>query len=438
MRTILRAKTSSLAAVCLGLVLIACGALAGSPAMWRPAAQAANGDFYLKSGDRVVFYGDSITDQRLYTTFVESYVVTRFPKLDVSFVHSGWGGDRVTGGGGGPIDVRLRRDVIAYKPTVMTIMLGMNDASYKAYDPEVFKTFADGYKHILDTVRGALPGIRITLIQPSPFDDVTRPPQFPGGYNAVLLRYAEFVKQLGEQDGLAVANLNTPVVAALEKAQASDATLAQRIVPDRIHPGPGGHLVMTEALLEAWHAPSSVSAVEIDAAAKRVAGSDHAAVSDLQSADGGIGWSELDQALPMPIDFDDKVVALSVRSSSFVQSLDQEPLKVTGLISARYELKIDGDRVGEFSREQLGEGVNLAVEPTPMLKQALAVHKLTVEHNNIHFARWRNIQVPLDGDAAAHKQSAMESLDQLEADLIREQHAAAQPKPHHFTLTPVQ
>ena len=33
--------------------------------------------FALRDGDRVVFYGDSITDQRLYTTFVETYVVTR-------------------------------------------------------------------------------------------------------------------------------------------------------------------------------------------------------------------------------------------------------------------------------------------------------------------------------------------------------------------------
>src|SRR6516162_6961650 len=82
--------------------------------------------FYLKNGDRVVFYGDSITDQRLYTTFVESYVVTRFPKLNVTFIHSGWGGDRVTGGGGGKIDLRLNRDVISYKPTVVTVMLGMN------------------------------------------------------------------------------------------------------------------------------------------------------------------------------------------------------------------------------------------------------------------------------------------------------------------------
>src|SRR5437588_6069061 len=90
----------------------------------------AQGDFYLKSGDRVVFYGDSITDQRLYTTFVESYAVTRFPDMNVAFIHSGWGGDRVTGGGGGLIETRLSRDVYAYHPTVMTVMLGMNDGSY--------------------------------------------------------------------------------------------------------------------------------------------------------------------------------------------------------------------------------------------------------------------------------------------------------------------
>src|SRR2546428_5328829 len=137
--------------------------------------------FALKDGDRVVFYGDSITDQRLYTTFTETYVLTRFPKLDVSFVHSGWGGDRVTGGGGGPIDLRLRRDVVAYKPTVMTIMLGMNDGGYKAFDPELFNTYTNGYRHIIKTLKEGLPGVRITLIQPSPYDDVTRPAAFEGG-----------------------------------------------------------------------------------------------------------------------------------------------------------------------------------------------------------------------------------------------------------------
>src|SRR6516164_4268423 len=102
----------------------------------------AEGPFAIKEGDRIVFYGDSITDQRLYTTFVESYIVTRFPSLNVTFVHSGWGGDRVTGGGGGPIDRRLARDVFAYKPTVVTVMLGMNDAGYQAFKQSIFDVYS--------------------------------------------------------------------------------------------------------------------------------------------------------------------------------------------------------------------------------------------------------------------------------------------------------
>src|SRR5436853_2204656 len=141
--------------------------------------------FALKDGDRVVFYGDSITDQRLYTTFAETFAVTRFPKMNVRFVHSGWGGDRVTGGGGGNIDERLKRDVFPYHPSVMTIMLGMNDASYRAFDEKIFDTYAKGYEHILDSLHKQLPDLRLTLIEPSPFDDVTRKPNFEGGYNAV-------------------------------------------------------------------------------------------------------------------------------------------------------------------------------------------------------------------------------------------------------------
>src|SRR6266699_1042179 len=71
-------------------------------------------------------------------------------------------GDRVTGGGGWPIDLRLRRDVFAYKPTVMTIMLGMNDGSYRAFDETIFGTYATGYQHVIDSVKEALSGIRIT------------------------------------------------------------------------------------------------------------------------------------------------------------------------------------------------------------------------------------------------------------------------------------
>ena len=68
-----------------GLLLALC------PACLCPAPPAG---FYLHDGDRVVFYGDSITDQRLYTTFIETYVITRFPQMKVLF-SSGYTDDAV-------------------------------------------------------------------------------------------------------------------------------------------------------------------------------------------------------------------------------------------------------------------------------------------------------------------------------------------------------
>jgi len=396
----------------------------------------AQSPFYLRDGDRVVFYGDSITDQRLYTTFAESYVVTRFPALNVSFTHSGWGGDRVSGGGGGPIDVRLARDVFPYKPTVVTIMLGMNDGSYRAFDPKIFDTFTSGYEHILDSLRAGAPNSRITLIQPSPYDDVTRSPSFEGGYNGVLLRFSDYLKTVADSRRLDTADLNRPVTAMLRKAAELDREQAQKILPDRIHPAAAGHLVMAAALLKAWHAPSLVSEIEINAAAG-TAQAKSARVSDVRTGP-TTAWTATESALPLPIDPKDKLMDLAVRASDVVDALDQETLRVTGLASGKWELKIDGATVSAFPAEELARGVNIALMNTPMLRQALEVHALTLKHNNIHFVAWRTVQTGLATDASPYtKQNAILALDQLDHELVAEQRAAAQPRPHHFELTPV-
>jgi lysophospholipase L1-like esterase len=388
--------------------------------------------FFLKDGDRVVFYGDSITDQRLYTVFTETYVVTRFPKMDVNFVHSGWGGDRVTGGGGGNIDTRLKRDVFAYKPTVMTIMLGMNDGSYRAFDDKIFQTYTNGYQHIIDAVKKEIPNIRFTLIQPSPYDDVTRTPTFEGGYNAVLQRYGEFIKDLGTREHATVADMNKPFVAAVEKANAKDHELAIKINPDRVHPSSAGHLLMAEQLLKSWNAPSEVATVEIDALGKKVGKTEHTKVSDL-STEKGVSWTQKDEALPMPIDFKDPAVSLAMSSSDFMEALNQEMLKVSGLKENNYRLAIDDQDIGKFSREQLAEGINLALFQTPMWKQAQDTHKLTVQHNNLHFARWRQVQVNYDSKLPNFDR-ALKALDNLEEDIVKEQRKTAQPKAHKYQL----
>jgi lysophospholipase L1-like esterase len=393
-------------------------------------------DFYLHPNDVVVFYGDSITDQRLYTTYVETFIVTRYPKLPVRFVHSGWGGDRVTGGGGGPIDNRLERDVLVYKPTVMTVMLGMNDGRYKSFDDETFRVFSDGYEHIVKRMRGAIPNLRITLIDPSPYDDVTRPPLFPGGYNAVLLKYGEYLRTLAERNQLDFADLNTRLTKALTRANVTDPANAQKIVPDRVHPNRSGHLLMAASLLEAWGATPTVTRVEIDAAAAQVKDAVNTTVSGLESK-GSIRWTQKDEALPMPVPMSDPLMKLAVESSDFRENFNTETLRVTGLDAPNYTLTINGRGIGTFSRENLAAGVNMAEFDTPMMQQAAQVHDLTIRRADIHNFRWRQVQIPLQNMFPARAAAVDDNLDALDNDLAAIQRATAQPASCSYELAPV-
>jgi hypothetical protein len=65
------------------------------------------------------------------------------------------------------------------------------------------------------------------------------------------------------------------LVTALERANAKDPTTALKILPDRVHPGASGHLLMAASLLEAWGATPIVTAVEIDAVTVKVKQCEH-------------------------------------------------------------------------------------------------------------------------------------------------------------------
>jgi lysophospholipase L1-like esterase len=395
----------------------------------------AQAPFYLSSGDRVVFFGDSITDQRLYNSYVETFVFTRFPKLDVTFVHSGWSGDRVSGGGGGTIDLRLDRDVIAHQPTVVTINLGMNDGEYHPFDQATFDKFAAGYEHIVDHLKQKLPSVRITAIQPSPYDDVTRPPLFDGGYNAVLQRYGQFLRELAARRELRTADMNTPVVAALRLANQKNPEIAKQMIPDRVHPAEGTHLLMASALLKSWNAPSLVTDVKIDAASPKTLVADNTAITAL-AATPGLAWTQSDSALPYPILWDDPsgVIPLAIRSSDFLETLNLERLSVINLKPSRYILAIDGAMTGIFTQTELAQGLNLAAYSTPMMKQAREVLYLTLKRAGIYNFRWRFLQISLADDGLAAQPIAIHDLDRLESELDAQRRARAKPVSHRYTL----
>jgi predicted GH43/DUF377 family glycosyl hydrolase len=388
--------------------------------------------FYLKNNDTVVFYGDSITEQNQYNQYVELYTVTRFPLMRVHFYGAGVGGDRVTGGGGGPIDERLARDVFPLKPTVVTVMLGMNDGSYQATTDEIETTYTKGYEHILDSIRDRAPGARVTLLGPSPFDDVTRSARFPGGYNGVMNHFGDLDRDLAHKFGQTFIDLNAPVVAALQKAQALDPKVAGLLLPDRVHPGEVAHWVMAEALLKGWNAPALVSSVTIDGRAGKVVDEQNATVDQVNRDNGALRWTETENALPLAFIRDNETQALLLDVSDIQQQLNQEPLRITGLDAGTYNLTIDGTSVGAFSEHQLDSGINLADYQTPMRHQSQEVSWLVRDRDQAHYIHLRMAIRKFDAGAQPGQPDVMDAFENSLEDSI---YKTAAPKPHIYALT---
>lgn len=397
------------------------------------AAPAQNGAFSLKAGDTVVFYGDSITAQNLYNQWIELYTVTRFPSMRVHFYGAGVGGDRVSGGVGGPIDQRLSRDVFAHKPTVVTVMLGMNDGAYRPGSPEIESVYTKGYEHLIESIHAHAPGARITLLGPSPFDDVTRPLQFAGGYNAVMERYAADDRELARKFGCAYVNLNPPVVATLERAGALDPLVGRLLLPDRVHPEALVHWVMAETLLKGWNAPALVSSVTMDGHAVQLLSAENAAVENLEPLKNGLQWTETDRALPLAFNRKNENDALLLELTDVQQALNQELLRVTGLPPGQYQLAIDDKPVAAFSAADLDHGINLAGYPTPMWQQAQRVGWLVRDRDQTHYVHMQMQIKKMDPGDKDGKPDALDAFENFVEDAIYEE---AAPKAHLFTLTP--
>ncbi len=446
-----------------------------------PRAGAATKKFFLKNGDRVCFYGDSITEQRFYPADVQTYVLTRFPHLHVRFVDAGVGGDRVTGGWAGPINLRLKRDVFPFKPNVVTIMLGMNDADYRPFNQAIFNTYRKGYEHIIKSLQSHLPGVRIVLLETSPYDDVTQPLGFPGGYNAVLIRYNHFVQRLAKRNHLLCVDFNTPMVNVLKKAEKINPTLAKKIFPGRVHPSAAAEMIMAQALLKAWGAPATVTNVRINAASASVALAGNTKISGLKSSDGSLSWTQLDGSLPMPIialhenwpqfpswlfflppqpnpKYTNPTAALIDKLSGFTRQLDREMLTVNGLPAPQYKLLIDGKLIGQFTSKQLSVGINLSRYFTPMLWQAYHVNNIVWEQIQDHFVAWHAVQTMLenysapwappdppslpvttenDPAAARAVTGVVKAMNKLGDVIGAQAHQANIPRKHRYQLIPV-
>ena len=417
------------------------------------AASLRAGDFFIRDGDRVVFLGDSITQQKLYTTYIEAYALTRFPSWKLTFRNVGWGGDtawlrqryrldenllfasdetgqaemvnRAVGSG-------LQRDVLPLKPTVVTVNFGMNDHRYEAFRPDIFRAYVRAQTEIARVLTAH--GARVAFLTPQPIEEKRVDPD-QDVRNQSLRKFSDGLRDVSARANARFVDEFDPYMAAM---LASRSAMIGR--GDAVHPGPAGHTIMAWAILKGLGATPLVSAATLDAQTGRVESARACRIDQVKSENGTLAFDRLDEALPMPIDAQaDSALSLV----PVLKDLNVYELKITGLPAGPYTVRIDGETAATVSAGELAAGWNLARSAGPVTDQAQKLLSLVVRKNDAYFTRWRSVQlysapewaVPA-AELEKNRQVELTRLDREIADLEAAIDTARQPKLRHFLIAP--
>jgi lysophospholipase L1-like esterase len=414
-------------------------------------------DFQIRDGDRVVFLGDSITEQRLYTTYIEAYALTRHPEWKLSFRNVGWGGDtawlrqrahpdegQLFKAEGEDLSARvtdsvgrgLGRDVLPLRPTFVTVKFGMNDHSYQKFRPDIFRAYVRSQKEIA-TVLGKN-GARVAFLTPQPIEE-RRPDPDMDERNQSLRQFSDGLKEVATAAGASFVDQFDPFMKLMLAARAQD---PKAVIGggDAVHPGPSGQTLMAWAVLKGLGAEPLVSSAEIDVDAKsaKAAG---CRIDGLKVDGGGVSFDRLDSALPLPID---ARAEAALKLAPVLDDLSRLELKITGLAAGTYEVTIDGESAGRVESSALAAGWNFSNAAGPITRQAREVLAAVFEKNNRFFGRWRDVQLySFPGWAAgpeieARRKTELGKIDAAIAALEVKLDGLRKPKAHRFEVKPVQ
>src|SRR6185312_12821790 len=252
-------------------------------------------DFFFKPNDRIVFLGDSITEQYQYSTNLELYLTTRFPDANMVFLNAGIGGDTATGGAH-----RFAEHVLAEKPTAVTIDFGMNDGGYGGFDTQRAAQYIKNTEVMLQAAKKA--GVRVALISPNAVEVRARPAasNLPI-YLETQKRFYAPLKELAEKFNLRFVDQYAITRKAMDKMAADDAKVHP--FPDAVHTNGAGGLLMAHTILVGLQAPDVISDVEIDATAKKAKPTD-CTIEELSVTSDSISFQRKDKALPIPVQSD--------------------------------------------------------------------------------------------------------------------------------------
>ena len=205
----------------------------------------------IKSGDKVLFIGDSITDCGRrgpeapygsgYVRMVRDLLIAAHPEKRIAVINKGIGGDIACG-----LNQRWQDDVIFHKPDILTVLIGINDChrylfndpgTCKETTPEKYRFY---YNSILAQTKKAFPRVSIIILEPF----------FIARENNKALRdrfealkpYRKIAAEMGEKYGDSFIPLHTIFQEHLRFRE------TETFCPEPVHPNLCGHLLMAREL----------------------------------------------------------------------------------------------------------------------------------------------------------------------------------------------
>ena len=202
---------------------------------------------------RILFQGDSITDAgrdynndgalgRGYALLVEAALGYAEPG-EHTFINKGISGNRIV-----DVYARIKRDILNYKPDVMSILIGVNDVWHELSDSPNgvdAEKFFKIYSMLIEEVKEALPNIKIMIMEPFVLEACSTEANWEY-FNTETKKRAEMAKKIAEKYNLTFIPLQEGFDNLAKKAPNS------YWLGDGVHPTAKGHEYIKGEWLKAY------------------------------------------------------------------------------------------------------------------------------------------------------------------------------------------
>lgn len=329
-------------------------------AKFNPRHAPAPGPLLLQPGDRLAIIGDSITEQKMYSRLIETYLTACTPDLKITARQFGWSGETAEG-----FLRRMTNDCLRFKPTVATLNYGMNDHKYRTVDAENILWYSQNYSAVAKNLSAS--GARVVVGSPGCVGKVPGWTQSAAytkdelNINLMALRDVDI--DISKNLDARFADVFWPMLKAdYEGASRYGTTEGSYMITgkDGVHPGWAGHLVMAYAYLRAMGLDGDLGTFTVDLATQTATATAGHTVENFKDNTLTVVSTKYPFCASGEINNDN-----SIRSGTtlvpFFEELSRFRLVVKNASAAKYQI-VWGSTTNTYTAAQLADGVNLAAD----------------------------------------------------------------------------